>query len=228
MSEVAVKGTDPGPLARLADLTSEANAGATMSVIAQRVADGEQLKEIAEAWGIPRGRLAEWITADAARAEQYARASRIWVDSEARRVLKIADDAGDKLEVAKARVQIDARFKLARALNPEQYGETSKMNVRVQDERVLDHEAELLEVGRGLAFVLAQAARVQQEKDSRKLITGPVEDAVPVPPAPSGAGVPDAAADAESTSGDNPPSAAQRAASFFQAPVAPPSEDEII
>ncbi|MDP2619283.1 MAG: hypothetical protein Q8P46_03775, partial [Hyphomicrobiales bacterium] len=50
---------DPGPMARLEVVKADAGAP---SVIFQRLADGESLKEIAKQWAVPKGRFVEWFT----------------------------------------------------------------------------------------------------------------------------------------------------------------------
>ena len=59
--------TDPGPLARFKAVIEDAN---TLAIVVQRLTDGETLKEIAAAWQIPYGRLAQWIIEDRERSSR--------------------------------------------------------------------------------------------------------------------------------------------------------------
>lgn len=89
----AIIHADPGPLARLRDVIADPS---TMGVIVQRVTDADQpetLKEIARSWKVPLGKLAEWITEDRERAEQYAGALRIASEQAALDSIRIADSA---------------------------------------------------------------------------------------------------------------------------------------
>jgi hypothetical protein len=112
---------DPGPLARLREIVEDPT---TMSVLVQRVSEGETLKVIAKAWEVPYGRLAEWIIEDTERSAQYNQARQIWSDALATESVAIADDAdADQASVQKAKLQIDTRLKLASKLNRATYGD---------------------------------------------------------------------------------------------------------
>jgi hypothetical protein len=112
---------DPGPLARFRETIEDPT---TLSVIVQRVTDGETLKEIATAWKIPYGRLAEWLIEDRERSEQYNQALQIWSDSLAQESVKIADEGGSEAgEVQRDKLRIDTRLKLAGKLNRPRYGD---------------------------------------------------------------------------------------------------------
>lgn len=121
MSASNVLHVDPGPLARFRETIEDPT---TLSVIVQRVTDGETLKDIAVAWKIPYGRLAEWLIEDRERSEQYNQALAIWVDSLAHESVKIADDGGAEAgKVQRDKLRIDTRLKLAGKLNRPRYGD---------------------------------------------------------------------------------------------------------
>lgn len=123
MSELALR--DPGPLARFAAVVADPT---TMPLVVQRLTDGETLKEIAAAWQIPYGRLAQWIIEDRERTEQYNAALEIWADSLALETVKIADDAvADRDAVAKAKLQTAVRLSLAGKLNRRRFGESTEV-----------------------------------------------------------------------------------------------------
>jgi hypothetical protein len=114
MSANTVLHTDPGPLARFRETIEDPT---TLSVIVQRVTDGETLKDIAVAWKIPYGRLAEWLIEDRERSEQYNQALQIWSDSLAQESVKIADGGTEPGDVQRDKLRIDTRLKLASKLN---------------------------------------------------------------------------------------------------------------
>lgn len=115
---------DQGPLARLAECIADP---ATMSIIVQKITDAdspETLKDIARAWQVPLGRLAEWITEDRERSEQYANALRIASEQLALESIRIADDVIPEAgAVQKAKLQVDTRLKIASKLAREKFGE---------------------------------------------------------------------------------------------------------
>jgi hypothetical protein len=118
---------DPGPMARFREIVADTS---TMGEIVHRLADGKTLKRIAKDWGIPYGRLAEWVTEDRERSEQYAMALAIWVDSLAQESVGIADDVEeDRDAVAKAKLQTSVRMGLATRLNRQRYGDAVEHKV---------------------------------------------------------------------------------------------------
>jgi hypothetical protein len=103
-----------------------------MSVIVQRLTDGESLREIAKAWKLPYGRLAEWIIEDVERTASYEQALRIWADSLAQEALAIADEQvevvkanGDTFDpnVARDKLRIETRLRLAGKWYRQRYGD---------------------------------------------------------------------------------------------------------
>lgn len=118
VAEWAVPGLDPdpGPMARLEAVKANEN---TPSVIFQRVAEGETLREIAKAWQVPVGRFVEWYTTE--HADLYETALRARADQLAHEALGIADGA-DKETVAPAKLQVDTRLKLAGHWDRNRYG----------------------------------------------------------------------------------------------------------
>ena len=121
--------TNPGPMARFEHVIKQDN---TMSIIVQRLTDGERLREIAKAWEIPYGRLAAGIAEDAERKSQYEAALSIWADSLAQEAVAIADEQAEVVKengetfdpnVARDKLRIDTRLKLASRWNRERYGE---------------------------------------------------------------------------------------------------------
>lgn len=118
--------TDPGPMARLREVKDDPT---TMSVIVQRITDAdspETLKDIARAWKVPAGGLAQWITEDRERSEQYANALRIAADQAALETVRIADAASPET-VGVAKVKIQARQWLAGKLSRERFGEMNEV-----------------------------------------------------------------------------------------------------
>lgn len=107
---------DPGPMARLEAVQAAAN---TPSVVFQRVAEGETLKDIARAWQIPVGRFTEWFTTE--HAALYDAALRVRADQLAHEALERADGADEKT-VPTAKLQVDTRLRLAEKWDRQRYG----------------------------------------------------------------------------------------------------------
>ncbi len=163
-----------------------------MGVIVQRVAEGETLKELAKGWSVPYGKLAEWITEDAGRAEQYARASRLWMDALARETVAIADGLSGaeltKQEVTAARIKIDTRLRLASKLDRERYGDSASVKVDVKDDRLpLDRDRAVLELARGMVFILAKAAEYRDRSAPHAALPAPIEGAAVTVPSSTAA-----------------------------------------
>lgn len=125
---------DPGPLERFRAVVEDNPA--TMDVIVQRLTDGEPLKAIARSWDVPYGKLAEWITEDRERVERYSAALRIWADSLAQECVAISDEQGEVVnengkvfdpDVARDKLRIDTRLKLAGKLDRARYGDQTEL-----------------------------------------------------------------------------------------------------
>ncbi len=117
---------DPGPMARFEDVIEKPD---TLSIIVQRITDAdkpETLKEIARAWQVPHGKLAEWITEDRERAEKYANALKVAGEAAAHDVVRIADGASVE-DVAVRKLQIDARKWYAGKVSRERFGESQEV-----------------------------------------------------------------------------------------------------
>ena len=115
-------------LERLRDVVADPN---TMSVIVQRITDADEpetLKDIARSWKVPLGKLAEWLTEDRDRAEQYANALRIAAEQHALETIAIVDAATPD-DVAVAKLRADTRFKLASKLARDKFGEMNEVRV---------------------------------------------------------------------------------------------------
>lgn len=163
---------DRGPMARFAELIAEDGA---MGMVVQRLTDGESLRDIAVSRKVPYGKLAEWITEDVGRAEQYARATRIWIDAEARSTIGIADGAeATKVGISHAKLKVDTRLRVAGKLHREQYGEASQVSVQVRDERVLDHETLVLEAARMATFLMGQAKVIEHQRAEPTALPAPM------------------------------------------------------
>lgn len=109
----------------------------TMSVVAQRVADGDTLKEIAIDWQVPHGLFQLWVGASKDRMEVYESALKMRADAEIHNALKIAntefitgpdgnfilDARGAPIpkDVKWARLQVATSFKVAEKWNPDRF-----------------------------------------------------------------------------------------------------------
>lgn len=163
--------TDPGPLARFKAVIEDAN---TLAIVVQRLTDGETLKEIAAAWQIPYGRLAQWIIEDRERSSRYNAALAIWADSIAQECVSIADGGVEGESHHRDKLRIDTRLKLAGKWDRGRYGDHVGHNVTVKDERApLEREQQLLEAARAIGFVLATGEQIKRERELNPLLPAP-------------------------------------------------------
>lgn len=92
----------------------------TPSVVFQRVAEGESLKEIAKSWQVPVGRFTEWFTTE--HAGLYDAALKVRADQLAHEALDTADGA-DAETVGPSKLQVQTRQWLASRWDRARYGE---------------------------------------------------------------------------------------------------------
>ena len=136
--------SDVGPAMRFEAVVAEPGA---MQEVVRLLTEGTTLRGVARLWKIPYGRLAAWICEDVERTASYEQALRIWVDSLAQETIDLADNAEEtKVAIAKARIQIDTRIRLAERLNRERYGPSLKVERPV----VVEPNAGLLQEAREL------------------------------------------------------------------------------
>lgn len=95
---------------------------ATVSIIVQRVAEGERLKQICRSRGWPYALVAQWVCGDEEVSKRYEQALRLAADEMAQETVAIADDADPEM-VAHAKHRTDVRLKLAGKLYRDRYGE---------------------------------------------------------------------------------------------------------
>ena len=147
----AAAGSDPGPMARLEAVKADQS---TPSVVFQRVCDGETLREIAKAWGLPKGRFVEWFTTE--HSALYDRALQVRADELAHETLEIADGASPE-DSAPRKLRVDTRLKLAEKWDRQRYGKTMQHNhahsfdlgdvLRRARERVIEQGPETVKLG---------------------------------------------------------------------------------
>ena len=92
-----------------------------MDVVVQRVAERETLQDLAAIWDVPYGRLAKWIADDDGRRGQYEGALMLRADLEAMKAIEIADAESE--DVARDKLRVDTRLKLAGKWDRKRYGE---------------------------------------------------------------------------------------------------------
>ena len=93
--------------------------------ICERIANGESLRNICRDAAMPnQDTVHSWLNKDKEFSEQYTRARARQEDSYFEDLIEIADGViPDAAEVAKARVQIDARKWVLSRMNPKKYGD---------------------------------------------------------------------------------------------------------
>lgn len=145
----------------------------TVSVIVQRVADGERLKEICRSRGWPYALVAQWVATQEEVAKAYEQALRLAADDLAQETVGIADGA-DPETVGVAKLQVDTRLKLSGKLYRERYGEQVQHNVTI------DPFSDMLRrVSEKRLASLKQAQLPQQEKDvTPSVVTFEAEDPI--------------------------------------------------
>ena len=92
----------------------------TLAIVTERVAEGETVAAIARAWDVPAGRLMGWLVADEERTRQYETAQQVHAHMLVEEAVGIADQEGG--DVARDKLRIDTRFKLAAHHAKERYG----------------------------------------------------------------------------------------------------------
>lgn len=123
--ESTESGVDAGPMARLEVVVARPE---NAVVVFQRVCEGETLKEIAKAWGVPVGRFTQWYATE--HGDLYDAALRVRADQLAHEALERADGA-DAETVGPAKLQVDTRLKLAGKWDRARYGEMVKVEKTV-------------------------------------------------------------------------------------------------
>ena len=164
--------SDPGPMARFEALVRE---DGTMGVIVQRIAEGETLRQLAVAWRVPAGRLAQWIIEDRNRNELYINACAIRETFRTDEIHALADDVKDKLGLGIANLRLKAIQWAAAKWNPARFGDSSHVSVAVRDERMLDRDAQVLELARGVGFLLQAGADIAARREPVKQLAAPIE-----------------------------------------------------
>lgn len=106
--------------------------GGAPAIIFQRLTadEPETLKEIAKAWGLPRGRFVEWFTTK--HAGLYDAALKVRAAELADEALEIADEQKEAVgkngesydpEVPRDKLRVETRLKLVAKLDRDRYGE---------------------------------------------------------------------------------------------------------
>lgn len=102
--------------------------GGVPGVVFQRLSEGETLRDIGRAWGVPVGGFTRWFSEE--HCVLYEAALRVRADQLAHEALACADGA-DAETVAPARLQVDTRLKLAGKWDRERYGERTRVDQTV-------------------------------------------------------------------------------------------------
>lgn len=147
---------NPGPLARLAEITAQPG---TMDEIAMRIIDGASLKDIAKAWEVPFGKLFLWIASDDQRKALYWEAKAFGSDAGVDDAQKIADDA-EPAEVPKARIRIDIRKWRAERLFKDRYAPRTE---QTGPQGVPLNAEDPIEIARRMLFVMRLADKANEK-----------------------------------------------------------------
>jgi hypothetical protein len=144
---------DPGPAMRFSAVVADE---ATPGVIVQRLADGESLKQIAVAWGIPYLRFLSWIAANGDLTEQCTRVRELAGIELRMEGMELLDDEATPENVTVVKERALYRERLSRDLNRPLFGKFTKHEhevtfdlgekLRRARERVIEQAPEPLEV----------------------------------------------------------------------------------
>ena len=149
---------------RIARYVALIEAPDTLDVIAQRVAEGEGLPVICEAWDVPYGRVLTWLMADVQRYQVYLRALEMASHALVAETVKLADGA-DPATVGKATLQVNTRFRVAKHHAPALYAE--KVEVKHSGTITMSH---------ALQAVAQRRLQAKQEREPAVIDVTPVKD----------------------------------------------------
>jgi hypothetical protein len=102
----------------------------TLEVIAQRVADGDTLKEVCRSRGWPKSFVWRWLCENEDRRSAYDDAMKCWADELAQETVEIADNP-DPEAVGRDKLRVDTRLKIASKWDRDRYGERERKDVAV-------------------------------------------------------------------------------------------------
>jgi hypothetical protein len=133
----------------------------TLSVVVQRVAEGETLKEVCKSRGWPYSLVARWLAEDVGRKAQYDAALSLWGDGLAQEAVAIADASENDVSVddegrervnadviQRSKLRVDTRLKLASKWDRDRYGDKVLNAAPANPQGVMDAALEI--VARGL------------------------------------------------------------------------------
>jgi len=150
----------------------------TVSVIVQRVSDGERLKLICKSRGWPYGKVAEWIASSPKVASAYEQALRLGADDLALETVAISDEQalaysnrGDPFDpdVGRDMLRVKSRQWVASRLFRDRYGDKVEVKGEVR------HTHSLIAILGGLGTETAPAL---PEKDVTPAVTVAEEDPI--------------------------------------------------
>lgn len=116
----------------------------TPEILRQRQGEGETLREIAESWVVPYGRLLSWVAQQGDLSDELRRAREVHAHELVAEAVEIADtpqvgvrtktteDGTETVEedmLGHRKLQVDTRLKAARAFLPKVYGENVKHEI---------------------------------------------------------------------------------------------------
>lgn len=119
---------------------------AVVEAALSRLASGESLRQVAEAVGVPKVTVWEWLVADEDTKARYYRALEMRAEAHAEAIVEIAEEEppvgeGGKVDpgwVAWQRNRIDARKWIAARMLPKRYGDRLEIDAKVQAVPVLN------------------------------------------------------------------------------------------
>ena len=109
----------------------------TIEVIVQRTADGERLKSICKSRGWPYHEVYDWIKDDEDKKRRFTNALEACGLDWAQETVELADEADPEIGVQKAKLQIDTRFKMAKGLDRQRFGDVPALQINAQSGSII-------------------------------------------------------------------------------------------
>lgn len=125
-------------VARFDALIAEMGEEEAVNMVCSRITEGETLYEISKSISIPYNTIGLWLTNDADRVRAYQSALRLNADRIAQDCLYIADGINSDGDVARDKLRIDTRLKLAASWDSSRYGKrdgSSDLNLTITVDR---------------------------------------------------------------------------------------------
>lgn len=136
------------------------------------VANGESLRELCQAELLAVGEVLRWVSEDDGRQKELDKALKVAAEVKVLEAMEIADD--ETVEVARAKLRIDTRYRQAAKWSPGRYGERSVLEHTGRVEMIsitgaLEEARRRVEMGRVVDAEVIEERRAEIEQDQEEL-----------------------------------------------------------